>query len=57
MFSEKCKLTLASKFTTIYHSLKCLVNEKMQFKAALKRYLNTNFFYSVDEFLMFKNES
>jgi hypothetical protein len=33
------------------------VNKKSQFKVALKRYLNTHSFYSVDEFLMFENDS
>jgi hypothetical protein len=37
-------------------SVKSLINKKVQFKAALSRYLNTHFFHSVDEFLMFKNE-
>jgi hypothetical protein len=36
-------------------SLKSLVKKNVQFKAALKRYLNTYSFYSFDEFLMFKN--
>jgi hypothetical protein len=33
------------------------VNKKSQFKVALKRYLNTHSFYSVNEFLMFENDS
>jgi hypothetical protein len=40
----------------IFNSLPCniknLKNEKAQFKAALRRYLNAHSFYSVDEFLM-----
>jgi hypothetical protein len=28
-----------------------------QFKVALKRYLSTHSFYSVEEFVMFKNDS
>jgi hypothetical protein len=38
-------------FNNLPSSLKCLMNEKAQFKVALKRYLNTHSFYSVDEFL------
>jgi hypothetical protein len=34
-----------------------LMNEKVEFKVALKRYLNTHSFYSVDEFLSSKNDS
>jgi hypothetical protein len=33
------------------------MNKQAQFKVALKRYLNTHFFYSVEEFLTFKNDS
>jgi hypothetical protein len=33
------------------------MNKKEEFKVALKRYLNTYSFYSVEEFLMFKNYS
>jgi hypothetical protein len=32
------------------------MNEKAQFKVALKRYLNTHSVYSVDEFLLPKND-
>jgi hypothetical protein len=32
------------------------MNKKAQFKVALRRYLNTHSFYSVEEFLMFKND-
>jgi hypothetical protein len=32
------------------------MNKQTQFKVALKRYLNTDSFYSVEEFLMFKND-
>jgi hypothetical protein len=44
-------------FNNLPCSLKPLVNKKIKFKAVLKRHLNIHFFYSVDEFLMFKNES
>jgi hypothetical protein len=33
------------------------MDKKAKFKVALKRYLNTGSFYSVVEFLTFKNES
>jgi hypothetical protein len=33
------------------------MNKKAQFKVALKRYLGAHFFYSVDESLMFENDS
>jgi hypothetical protein len=33
------------------------MNEKAEFKVALKQYLNTHSFYSVDEFLLSENDS
>jgi hypothetical protein len=44
-------------FNNLPSSLKSLVNEKARFKVALKRYLNTHSFYSVDEFLVSKTDS
>jgi hypothetical protein len=44
-------------FNYLPSTLKCLMNEKAQLKVALKIYLNTNSFYSVDEFLLSKNMS
>jgi hypothetical protein len=44
-------------FTNLPASLKSLMNEKAEFKIALKQYLNTHSFYSVDEFLLPKMES
>jgi hypothetical protein len=38
-------------------SLKTIWDKKETFKVALKRYLNTHSFYSVDEFLQFKEDS
>jgi len=38
-------------------NLRSLMNKKAQFKIALKRYLNTHSFYSVEELLTFKNDS
>jgi hypothetical protein len=38
-------------------SLKTILDKKEKFKAALKRYQKTLTFYSVDEFLQFKNYS
>jgi hypothetical protein len=42
--------------STYYSGIKCLMNEKAKFEVALKRYLNTHSFYSVDEFLLSKND-
>jgi hypothetical protein len=42
-------------YSDLLHSLTSLKNEKAEFKVALKRYLNTHSFYSVDEFFMCKN--
>jgi hypothetical protein len=39
-------------FNNLPSDLKGLMNEKTQFKIALKRYLNTHSFYSVDENLL-----
>jgi hypothetical protein len=44
-------------FNSLPPNLRSLMNKQTQFKAALKRYLNTHPFYSVEEFLMFKNDS
>jgi len=39
-------------FNSLPHSLTNLKNAKSKFKAILKMYLNTHFFYSIDKFLM-----
>jgi hypothetical protein len=44
-------------FNSLPSNLRGLKNKKMQFKVALKRLLNTHFFYSVDQFLMLKSDS
>jgi IS1 family transposase len=44
-------------FNNLRSSFKSLMNEKAKFKVALKRYLNTHTFYSVDEFLLSKTVS
>jgi hypothetical protein len=44
-------------FNNLPSSLKSLKNEKAEFKVALKRYLNTHAFHSVDEFLLSKTDS
>jgi hypothetical protein len=44
-------------FNNLPSSLKSLMNDKAKFKVALKQYLNTHAFYSVDEFLLSKNDS
>jgi hypothetical protein len=41
-------------FSNLPSYLKRLMNEKAQFKIALKWYLNTHSFYSVDEYLLSK---
>jgi hypothetical protein len=44
-------------FNSLPLNLRSLMNKNAQCEVALKRYLNTHSFYSVEEFLMFKNES
>jgi hypothetical protein len=44
-------------FKSLPPSLKTISDKKEKFKVALKRYLNTHTFYSVDEFLQFKKDS
>jgi len=34
-----------------------LITEQLQFKSVLKRSLNLHYYYSPDEFIMFKNDS
>jgi len=43
-------------FNSLPSNLRSLMNEKAQFKVALKRYLYTHSFYSVEEFITFKND-
>jgi hypothetical protein len=54
---KKVHTMFASKSLTLPSNLRCLINKKAQFKVALKRYLNIHCFYSVEEFLMFRNDS
>jgi hypothetical protein len=44
-------------FNSLPSSLTSLVNKRAQFKVALKIYLITRCFYSVDEFIMSTNNS
>jgi hypothetical protein len=44
-------------FNSLLSSLRSLMNTKAQFKVALKMYLSTHSFNSVEEFLMFTNKS
>jgi hypothetical protein len=44
-----------SEFSTDSLWVSCLKNEKTKFKAALRKYLNTHSFYSVDELFMYKD--
>jgi hypothetical protein len=39
-------------FNRLLLCLSVLMNDKVKFKKAVQKYLNTNSFYSVDEFLM-----
>jgi hypothetical protein len=43
-------------FSSLPHSLTILKNEKAKFKVALKKYLNTHSFYTVDEYFMCKDD-
>jgi hypothetical protein len=50
---QKCMYYIGIKiFHSLPFSLKSLLNEEALFRVALKRYINTHSFYSVDEFLM-----
>jgi len=44
-------------FKKVHIMLRSLINKQVQFKVALKRYLNTPPFYSVEELLALKNDS
>jgi hypothetical protein len=44
-------------FNRLPSNLRSLMNKKAQFEVALKRYLNTHCFYSVEELLTYKNYS
>jgi len=54
---KKVHIMLASKSSSLPSNLRSLMNKQTQFKVALKRYLNTHSFYSVEEFLTFRNNS
>jgi IS1 family transposase len=56
-FQKSAFYTGIKIFNSLPSSLTSLVNKKSQFKVALKIYLNTHSFYSVDEFIMFENDS
>jgi hypothetical protein len=56
-FQESAFYTGIKIFNCLSSSLTNLKNKKSQFKVALKSYLNTHSFYSVDEVLMFENDS
>ena len=54
VFRKGCCM-LASKFcSSLTCRLTSLMNEKAQFIAELRKYINTHSLYSVDEFLMLK---
>jgi hypothetical protein len=44
-------------FNSLPSNLRSLMNKKAQFKVALKRYLNTHPFNSVEEFITIKSDS
>jgi hypothetical protein len=49
---------LASKFSTIFPLISnVLLMKRAQFNVALKKYLNTQSLYSVDELLLSKNDT
>jgi hypothetical protein len=43
-------------FNILPPSVTILKNDKAKFKATLRRYLRTNFFYSLDEFFVWKDD-
>jgi hypothetical protein len=53
-FQESTYYSGTKIFNNLPASLKSLKNEKANFKIALKQYLNTHSFYSVDEILLLK---
>jgi hypothetical protein len=57
MLSKKCILCWHQNLQVYHQSLRSLMKKHTQFKVALKRYLNTHSFYSVEEFLTFRNNS
>jgi hypothetical protein len=56
-FQKSTYYSCINIFSNLPSSHKSLMSEKAKFKIALKRYLNTHSFYSVDEFLLPKLES
>jgi hypothetical protein len=46
----------ASAFSTLYHLVEILNNDKTKFKAAFRKYLNTHSFYSADGYVMYKDD-
>jgi hypothetical protein len=51
---QKCACYAGIK---IFNSITSLISRKAQFKVALKRYLVTHFFNSVDKFVIFTNNT
>jgi hypothetical protein len=47
-------IMLPSEFSSLLSCLTSLINKKEQFKVALKRYVVTHSFYSVDDFLKYR---
>jgi hypothetical protein len=48
---KKAHFMLASKFSTLYYRVKILKNDNANFPAALRKYLHSHSFHSVDEYL------
>jgi hypothetical protein len=47
MFLNRVHIILESKYSTVYHLVSKVMNNKAQFEAVLKMYLHTHSFYSV----------
>lgn len=52
---KKVRYMLASKFSSLPHSLTIFRNEKAKLEVTLRKYLNMHSIYSVDEFLVCKD--
>jgi len=53
---KKVYLVLVSKFSTVYHTVNILKNDKAKFKAVLRKFLHTHSFYSVDKCFTCKDD-
>ena len=55
-FFKQCILCWYQNFNTWPSSLTILKKEKAKFKVAVRKYLNTHSFYSVDKYFMCKDD-